>query len=215
MKFRKLTWIVLLVVLAMVLAACGGDDDDNGGDGGDEVNLSQSLSGTMEEVGSYTVQYPEGWVGQADDDGGTLMIAINQAALDKANTPGVKEINEGEVAASMMVLPEMIYFLFEIPEDGGPEDAIAGFITSMASEESTEANLSDPETFDANGKSAALASGTITENGTTTGAIVATVAVDGGVGIIIFVTHPDEVDDYIATARAMAGEFEFTPVAPE
>ena len=68
MKFRKLTWIVLLVVLAMVLAACGGDGDDNGGDdgGSDEVNLSQTVTASMEGAGEYTLHYPEGWVGKAD-----------------------------------------------------------------------------------------------------------------------------------------------------
>jgi hypothetical protein len=37
------------------------------------------------------------------------------------------------------------------------------------------------------------------------------VEVEGGMGIIIVMCHPDEVSDHVALVRAMAVRFEFTP----
>jgi hypothetical protein len=212
MKSRRLTWIVLVMVLAMVLAACGGDGDDNG-DGGEEINLSQSVTASMEGAGEYTLHYPEGWVGIAD--GETIMVANSQATLDKMNAGGDTKPDSGEVGVTAMALPAEFLFMFGVEEGGSITDVVNGFAANITDEESTSADFGDPETFEANGKNGALLAGTVTEGDNTYGAIMAAVEVEGGIGIVMVVTHEDEVDDYKDTAKAMAGEFEFTPEATE
>lgn len=208
MKFRKFSLVMFILVLVVVLAACGGKDDEKDS----AVNLSQSLSGTMEGVGTITMAYPEGWVGKAGEDG-SLAIANSQATMDKMDSSGPDNIAKGEAAAVAMVMPVMAYEFFDWGTDPSPADA-TGYLNMLAGE-TTEANIGEAETFEVGGRQAAMASGTMTEGDSTQGAIIVAVKFDEGMGLIIFITHPDEVNDYKDTAKAMAGKLEFAAAATE
>ena len=200
MQFRKLLWPMLVVALLIGLAACGGDDE-----GGGDVNLSQTLTAESSGLGSFTVHYPEGWVGEAS--GGGINMASSQAMMDQLNTvqTQTEALAEDEAAATAMLYPAIG------AEAGTLSDVVSTFADSLTGEGAgTTADLGDVEEFETNGKSAVLISGTITENDISNGAILVAVTLDGATGILIFVTNPDQVNDYKATARAMAGQFEFT-----
>lgn len=212
MKFRKLIWIVLLVVLALTLAACGGDDDDSGdngnGGGGDEISLSQSVTASMEGAGEYTLKYPDGWVSMSEE--GSIMVANSQEVLDAVNAgAGGPDPEPGQVAVTAMAMPTEALFMFGVEDGATMAEAVVSFSSAFIGEEGTTAELSEAEEFDGG----ALVAGTVTEGENTYGTIMVAAEVEDGLGIIIVITHPDDVDGLKDTAKAMAAEFEFTAEA--
>lgn len=179
-------------------------------EGKEEISLPQSITATMEGAGEYTLYYPEGWVGNADD--GAITIADSQLTLDKLNADeGDSSPEPGEVGVTAVALPGDFLFLFDVEEDSSMSDAIAGFAASIIEDEGTTGDFDEPEPFEADGKAAAMIIGTVTEDASTYGAILIAVEVDGGIGFIIAVAHPDDVDHHTAILRAMAATFEFVP----
>jgi hypothetical protein len=211
MKHLKLYGLIVLL-MAMTLAACGGDDGDSPENTGPvEPNLTQVLTGKQEDVGSITLHYQEGWTGEVKDSG-NIVVADSQDALDKLGAVDAAAPDPGEVYVSAFVIAASLYERFELAPTATPLEAVTNFMTRTANTEGIDLDFGEAESFDTDGRPAAIASGTVQEaEKDPYGVIYTMVAVDEGIGFITFATHADEVANYLDLARAMAGQFEFTP----
>lgn len=172
-----------------------------------DLDLSQSITGSLEGSGVLTMQYPGSWVAEADNDG--IMLANSPEVMEKAKTDeGSPDV--GEVSVLALVIPQVAYTFFGWSAEATPVEATR--ILSMMVEDG-EVNISDPETFEAGGKTGAIASGTVIESGDHFGVIVVAIRVEGGMGLVLSLMHPDEVSQYTDLAKAMALSMEFLPEA--
>lgn len=209
MKLNKILWILLLFMLALALAACGGDGDDNGGGGGGGVNLSQTIAFESEFLGSITVNYPEGWFSATQPDQG-IMIANSQAALDAMQAEESPQPEEGQVGGLITAFPSEFFSSLGIAADASPSAVLSTFVENVLTDESSEVNLGDPQEVTLNGKTAAIASGTVTEEGATSDATFVVVQAEGGVVLVIFRASEGDIGEYDATIRAVAGSAVYT-----
>lgn len=211
MKHLKLYGLIVLI-MSMLLAACGGDDGDGGENTGPVApNLTQTLTGEQEDIGSITLHYQEGWVGDVKDSG-NIVAANSQDALEKLGAVGAAAPAPGEAYVSAFVIAASLYERFELDPTATPLEAVTSFMTRTANTEGIDPDFGEAESFDAEGRPAAIASGTVKEGEKDPyGVIYTMVAVDEGIGFITFATHADEVANYLDLARAMAGQFEFNP----
>ena len=209
MKPLRRYWI-LLMALALILVACGGDDDSKGGNPV-AVNLTQSLTGEQEAMGSITLHYQDGWVGDVQDSG-TVVAATSQSVLERLGGLDPAAPTSGEGYVSAFVVGEQFYGMLGSDALASPVDAVTSFVSVVAATDGVEADFSETEAFDAGGRAAAIAGGVVTEAGKDAyGVIYTMVAVEGGMGLITIATHRNEVNNYLDLARAMAGQLEFTP----
>ena len=72
------------------------------------LNWTQQIFADVPMAGTYALSYPEGWHGKAMA-GGMMIVTNSEALMDRAMTPGLPQIDPGEVAILVMVFPEMLF----------------------------------------------------------------------------------------------------------
>ena len=165
-------------------------------DGGD-FELSQSISLEDPDMGiTVTVKYPDGWV--ANNDQGQIEFANSQYALD------ADEPEDGMVAGMSMGFTAEMATLFGAGEGAGPAAIVSVFVGIFAGE---GGEFGDPETFEVDGKSAAMVGGSATADGVTLNMVLVVIDEGAGFGIIIIAT-PDDIDQYETLAKDIAGALE-------
>jgi hypothetical protein len=151
-----------------------------------DIELSQTIAS---EDGMLTVKYPEGWVAEADRN--SVFFANSKEAFDNY----VEEFEDGMASGSVFILDLDEWGL----ETGAsPEDAMAAIVVDDGF------NFSAIDTFEVNGREAALVTIWDVEDGKQFNQ-VAVLVEEGGVLIVVTIETLDDVDQYIPIARAIAG----------
>ena len=200
MRYRALIRLILVVTLLLAVGACGNDDKDTD----EAISLSQSLPVDLGELGTLVVHYPEGWFSNVSTGGPFIPMLFIGLATDPALFDegwSDHEFTQGEMG--VMILAG------DSSEEGATVvDTLAEFIVPDGQNADTGLTFSDIETFDANGKPAAIASGVGAENGITTGGIVTAVQIEELFVVLMFSLHPDEVEANLALSRAITSQLE-------
>ncbi len=204
MNMRKWFGLMLVLMLAFVLAACGGDSDDDGGNSdGDNnsassVDLPQTLTSESLVGGSFTVDYPEGWVSQ--DLGGAVFLANSQETLDLA----MSSTSEAPSLESDTIV--VLVTAIDNSATGGAL-TLESILNSSSLGDGSEGAESQEETL--NGKSAASIVGTTGSEGALVRTFTIVVEVDGGFVSVNAIT-PEGETGFDDTVRAIAGSVEAT-----
>jgi hypothetical protein len=204
MIVRRLAYLGLLMTLAMVLLGCNSD-----GSGEAEIDLPQSDTFDYAD-GQYTIHYPEGWVLGADSVGldvtmlGFIELGTRQALLDGSPDELAQLLQPGDVA--------IIIFAGTKDEDTDtPEAMVASLLENQAETEGIEADMSEVESYQVDGRAAAIAHG-IAKEGDVAGGVIFSAVEMGDFAAALLVTMPvDEVDSRVPLIRAITGQMEFTP----
>lgn len=190
-------------LIAILLAACGGIGE---GESGDTPALPQTVSAASVLTGVITVSFPEGWVARAAR--GEVNLANSQAALDTAGDP-----QPGQIAGTLMAFPlPLLPSQLGIQPSATATQVLQQFVRSLTSGISErEARFADAETFTVQERPAAIAQGTITQQGQTVNAYVATV--DGGEGyvVLLLVAAGGSTSEQLETARSIAQSVIYEP----
>lgn len=199
MPLHKRFWFVLILSLTVILAACGGDDDsgdsNNSSDNGDSITLAQSV--TSDD--GISINYPDGW---AVDTSFGIFIANSQDLFDGDTS----NFEDNQVLGSIISLPATG------AEGEDASSLLDGYVQSTLSNlnDGENLNFEDVETFDANGKSAAIVTGSGTSEGVTNDLANIVVAVDDENYVLFsFLSGDGQMAQFLDTLRAIAGSVEF------
>lgn len=206
MQIKRFTPVLLLGLL-LVLVACGGDGDEGeavtSGDPATALELSESLTTTDQVNGVLTVEYPAEWYAQ--ENFGQITIADSEATAQEGGTP-----SDGQFW--VRVLPIATEQLGDIGVDASTTVVeIINLVSGIAFEGEDSGQLGEIETVTLNDREAALATGTVNNDGET--GDTAFVAVNEGDSFVVFsVTAAEgEINNYLATMQAMAGVVVYEP----
>jgi hypothetical protein len=222
MKINRALWLILLLVMALILAACGGDDDDDdsGGSGSaSSVTLSESITSESPDIGSLTINYPEGYAA-SNEEAGQIIVASSAEVLELATADtdgGPLVVQEGQFALIVTAFPDEFAGFFGVEDGAGIGVALNAMVTGMfAGDEDTTVEFGEVEEADFGGNSGAIVTGTITEDGTTNDGIFVLLDVEGGYGLVFGIAGEDQAGNYDAVTRAVAGSLQYTaPVVEE
>jgi hypothetical protein len=214
MKVNRL--IALLVAVPLLfLAACGSPEATTSDDPPvddpppqDAAETTEDLSQTItSEDGSITISYPGSWA--AEGLPGGVFLYNSQELMDN---PPLEEIGANQLMGAVEVAPAANVVDLGLEEGASPLEILNVLYSPIQEDGVGQMDISG---FDAGGKAAAIMTGGIAMDGQDADVIVVVVAVDAGYGVINFITSSGEGHRYEATARAIAGTFEYQPVAVE
>jgi hypothetical protein len=213
MKVNRLIALLVAVPL-LLLAACGSpeattSDDPPAADPPpqDPAETTEDLSQTItSEDGSITISYPGSWA--AEGLPGGVFLYNSQELMDN---PPLEEIGTNQLMGAVEVAPAANVVDLGLEEGASPLE----ILNALYSPIQEDGGGLDISSFIADGKDAAIMTGGIAMDGQDADVIVVVVAVDAGYGVINFITSSGEGHRYEATARAIAGTFEYQPVAVE
>jgi hypothetical protein len=198
MKIHRFLLVVIYATLVLTALACNNDDDD----------LPQSVYLDLGN-GRFTVHYPDGWIGNAANPEGfiplnIIALATSQSILDSQSDELVPLLEPGAVGA---------FILAGSVEDDTATTAtvIADFLESQDETEDSQLDLSEVESYDVDGRAAAIAHGTGTNSQGTAGVIIAAVEIGDVAAVMVLYVPADEVDQRLPLARAIIARMEFAP----
>lgn len=193
-KNRTLS-LVLLAIVALVVAACGGGSggDNSSGNSGSasSVNLSQEFTGTRSGI---TLMYPDGWV--AREDSGQIQLASSQELMDKMSSSDTNEPMPSGAAGAVVMTINLADLGLEA--DTSVTEVLNQFLGFIADEETS---VGDVETVSLGDKEGARVT---TSSDNTDGWFYGVDLGDGSVALVIFITAPDERDNWTAAADGIA-----------
>lgn len=204
MKFRRLSWLILLVVLSMVLVACGGDDD--GGDGDDsgdgDAASAIELGQAVESEEGLSFDIPEDWVFEAEF--GQVTIASSEDVMATMDTDATS-LGEGNAAAVVALLPADTLEILELAADASPADVLNAFAGNEGAPE-----IGDIEEFEAGGNAAAIAAGSQSIDEVTIDSTQVAVSLNGAFALFNFVADEGQLEGFDSIIRAIVGSAEYT-----
>lgn len=218
MNMRRLMQIALILMVAVLIAACGGggsSSSSSGGSGGSgasqTVNVPQSITSEADAAGNVTtVNYPEGWVAASEFGGVTL--ANSQAVMDlMSSEDGEVRPAAGQVGGNMSVIPTEDLSFLGVAEGASVADVLTVFLNFFTGDEGTTTNLSAPEAVTLNGKSAAIVTGTVTDEDGTLDATAVAVSLDNAYAVFLFVAAEGQIAQFNNAIRAIAGSVAYGP----
>lgn len=205
MKTHRLVFAILCMTLALTVLACNNDD---GNTTDDEIALPQSVDLDLGN-GRFTVHYPDGWVGDASSAEGFIPLniiglATSQSILDSESDELVPLLDPGAVGA---------FILAGSPDDdtATPETIITEFLEDRDETEDAELDLSEIETYQVDGRAAAITCGTATDSQGTAGVILTAIEIGDVAAMMVLYVPADEVDQRLPLARAITAQMAFTP----
>jgi len=207
--FLMMLWIGLLSIF--LLAGCGGGNDDETAEatesGGGEVIATTPMPPftIMTMDGSMMVTYPQTWA--VSEVEGQIMVANTTDSLETA-VPGA-----GQVRGSINVIADSALVIYGLEAGAAPGDVLAQFISLNNAETADQVTLGEPTAFDADGKQAVLASGTVTGSAGTLDILYIVVAQTGGYGVIDLRAPQGEIAQYEDAARTLAASLIYTAPA--
>lgn len=213
MNLRRLVQIVLILLVAVLVAACGGGGSSSSSSSSSSsatVTLTQTITTEADSDGNVvTLGYPAGWV--ASSEFGGITLGNSQAVMDLMNA-GDDTVRPaaGQIGGNVSVVPTADLSFLGVQEGGSPADVVTAFMGFFTGEGDT-ANMSTPEAVTLNGKTAAISTGTITdETGPLDAALVA-VAVDNGYAVFLFAAAEGQIAQFNNAIRAIAGSVTYGP----
>jgi len=212
MTLRNLIRLWLIAMLSFVLVACGSDDSSNDDsdtpnietteeavtdttDTTENVTLAQTISTTDAAGGVLSLNYPDSWF--AEQFAGAITLSNSDATATSEN------LVSGQLIGSLLILPVAD---IGIEGESSAETVLTTFIEDTVTiAQDAEFVLNDLESFQANGNSAVIQTGTGTDPAGTVDIANIVVDIDGNFVLISFLAPEGEMAQYDATLRALAG----------
>lgn len=201
MNTKRLT---AMLVLAMILAACGGIGEARPNDPG--VRLSQTVTATSVLTGNITVNFPQDWVARAAR--GEIQLANSQDALETSGDP-----QRGQIAGTVMAFPlPLLPSQLGIPATSGATQVLQQFVRSLNAQiMERQTAFNEPETFTVRQREAAIAAGTITQQGQSVNAYVAAVDAGEGYVLVLLVAAGGDTRQQLNITRSIAQSVVYEP----